>query len=151
MTDAEDPRADAAVEGGRKQAGEQTSRWEGGSGAPETAAGGAEQDGKSEKGAAWWRRGVDPIGTTYPSPTPLRPIPPPHPPHTRSLVWVGLLQVSSLTHLLQSTPMPCSACEGMGGRELLRRPRTRHDSHTIVASTRARSRSTNLSIYLKRF
>ena len=32
----------------------------------------------------------------------------------------------------------------------LRRPRTRHDSHTIVASTRARSRSTNLSIYLMR-
>ena len=39
----------------------------------------------------------------------------------------------------------------MGGRELLRRPRTRHDSHTIVASTRARSRSTNLSIYLIRY
>ena len=37
----------------------------------------------------------------------------------------------------------------MGGREPLRRPRTRHDSHTIVASTRARARSTNLSIYLQ--
>ena len=37
--------------------------------------------------------------------------------------------------------------DDVGGREPLRRPRTRHDSHTIVASTRARSRSTNLSIY----
>ena len=46
-------------------------------------------------------------------------------------------------HPLQSPPIPC---EGMGGRELLRRPRTTHDSHTIVASTRVRSRSTNLAI-----
>ena len=45
-------------------------------------------------------------------------------------------------------PKPTYAMRRHGGRELLRRPRTRHDSHTIVASTRARSRSTNLSIYL---
>ena len=39
-------------------------------------------------------------------------------------------------------------CEEVGGREPLRQPRTRRDSHTIVAPTRARSRSTSLSIYL---
>ena len=37
-------------------------------------------------------------------------------------------------------------CEEVCGREPLRRPRTRRDSHTILAPTRARSRSTNLSI-----
>ena len=41
-----------------------------------------------------------------------------------------------------------AASHTVGGREPPRRPRTRRDSHTIVAPTRARSRSTNLSIYL---
>ena len=55
----------------------------------------------------------------------------------------ALARVGGAPYLLQSPPMPC---EGVGGRELLRRPRTRHYSHTIVASIRDRSRSTNLSI-----
>ena len=67
------------------------------------------------------------------------------------MVWLYSDQPQKLTVSLwilqrmgspQSPPMPC---EGVGGRELLRRPRTRHDSHTIVASIRSRSRST---IYL---
>ena len=70
-----------------------------------------------------------------------RPCPLPTPPHTCSRVWVGLH-----TH----PRSPPTSCEDVGGCEPLRRPRTRRDPHTIVAPTRARSRSTNLSIYLGR-
>ena len=61
----------------------------------------------------------------------------------------ALARVDGPPHTPRSPP---TSCDDVGGREPLRRPRTRHDSHTIVASTRARSRSTNLStsIYLVR-
>ena len=72
-------------------------------------------------------------------PYPLSAVPTRHPaPH-------ALARVGGSPHTPQSPP---TSCDDAGGREPLRRPRTRHDSHTIVASTRARSRSTNLSIYL---
>ena len=76
-----------------------------------------------------------------PTPLPRRPPihapSPPHPTRACACGWVS-------TH--PQSPPP--SCEDVGGREPLRRPRTRRDSHTIVAPTRARSRSTNLSIYL---
>ena len=93
-------------------------------------------------GAARRGRGVGPPGL-HPTPLLPDPHPLPTPSHTRSRVWVD-----GPPHTPRSPP---TSCDDVGGREPLRRPRTRHDSHTIVASTRARSRSTNLSIYLIRY
>ena len=59
--------------------------------------------------------GSRPNGTTYPSPTTLRPIPPSHAPSPPTLH--ALARVGGSPHPLQSPHIPC---EGMGGRELLR-------------------------------
>ena len=122
-------------EDGRKRA-NTTSRWEGGGGAPETAPGGARN--RMANGCGTTGTGSRPSGPTpLPRRSPIHTPSPPHPTRARACGWVSTPP--------QSPPTPC---EDKGGREPLRRPRTRHDSQTIVASTRARSRSTNLSIYL---
>ena len=68
--------------------------------------------------------------------------------HERVSVSCGFMYVCYL-HIMKAPPQsPPTSCEDVGGREPPRRPRTRRVPHTIVAPTRAQSRSTNLSIYL---